>query len=157
LISILFQIEYYEIAGTGYYTPHGIQYTEPIETMQDLITADFQFVQVDGDGTVVIESALNSTFKEVDQATFVDTHMGLVQDVNVMNQCLQWMGVDYEAIEMGIIQMRKNNLKKLKDQIKIAREIGVDEELIMKTAKEIEYLAENPFEKPSEKKQKLFF
>ncbi|KAL3632335.1 hypothetical protein CASFOL_025319 [Castilleja foliolosa] len=93
------QIKFYNIYGTSYETPHSVCYgseSAPISDLRQLPTLQAKYINVDGDGTVPVESAKADGLRAEARVGVPGDHRGILCDRHVFRILKHWLKADHD-------------------------------------------------------------
>ncbi|XP_073058446.1 lecithin-cholesterol acyltransferase-like 4 [Primulina eburnea] len=92
-------IKFYNIYGTNYETPHSVCYGSedaPVSDLQQLPTLQAKYINVDGDGTVPMESAKADGLRAEARIGVHGDHRGIICDRHVFRIVKHWLKADHD-------------------------------------------------------------
>lgn len=93
------QIKFYNIYGTNYKTPHSVCYGSqdaPVSELQQLPTLVGNYIYVDGDGTVPVESSKADGLRAEARVGVPGDHRGILCDRHVFRILKHWLKADHD-------------------------------------------------------------
>ncbi|GER43254.1 histidine triad nucleotide-binding protein [Striga asiatica] len=93
------QIKFYNIYGTNYETPHTVCYgseNAPVSDLRELPTLLAKYINVDGDGTVPVESAKADGLRAEARVGVPGDHRGILCDLHVFRILKHWLKADHD-------------------------------------------------------------
>ncbi|KAL3631605.1 Lecithin-cholesterol acyltransferase-like 4 [Castilleja foliolosa] len=93
------QIKFYNIYGTSYETPHTVCYgseSAPVSDLHQLPTLQAKYINVDGDGTVPVESAKADGLRAEARVGVPGDHRGILCDRHVFRILKHWLKADHD-------------------------------------------------------------
>ncbi|KAL0363734.1 UNVERIFIED_CONTAM: Lecithin-cholesterol acyltransferase-like 4 [Sesamum calycinum] len=93
------QIKFYNIYGTSYKTPHSVCYGSkdaPVSELQQLPTLAGNYIYVDGDGTVPVESSKADGLRAEARVGVPGDHRGILCDRHVFRILKHWLKADHD-------------------------------------------------------------
>ncbi|KAK6154804.1 hypothetical protein DH2020_009052 [Rehmannia glutinosa] len=93
------QIKFYNIYGTNNETPHSVCYGSedvPVSDLRQLPTLQAKYINVDGDGTVPVESAKADGLRAEARVGVPGDHRGILCDRHVFRILKHWLKADHD-------------------------------------------------------------
>ncbi|XP_057797019.1 lecithin-cholesterol acyltransferase-like 4 [Salvia miltiorrhiza] len=93
------QIKFYNIYGTNNETPHCVCYGSneaPVTDLRELPTLQARYINVDGDGTVPLESAKADGLRAVARVGVPGDHRGILCERHVFRILKHWLRADHD-------------------------------------------------------------
>ncbi|CAI9773336.1 unnamed protein product [Fraxinus pennsylvanica] len=98
-ISLPFNLDFYNIYGTNNETPHSVCYGSedaPVSDLQQLPALLAKYINVDGDGTVPMESAKADGLQAEARVGVPGDHRGILCDRHVFRILKHWLMADHD-------------------------------------------------------------
>ncbi|GBG82172.1 hypothetical protein CBR_g34454 [Chara braunii] len=90
---------FFNIVGTSFDTPFSLTYgteKEPIEKLSDVLRLEVEFGNVDGDGTVPVESAMADGLKALKRVQMKGDHRGILNDPDLFSRIKDFLNPAYD-------------------------------------------------------------